>query len=109
MANKRKSLSKRKSEIIGIRVTLKEKERIEKLARIQKITVTDLIKSLFDGLLDSRDQKTRLIWKILDRALELIEVDYLIRYITRSRENEEKKSDLISWEEEDWTSDMIFL
>lgn len=109
MANKRKSLSKRKSEIIGIRVTLKEKERIEKLARIQKITVTDLIKSLFDGLLDIRDQKTRLIWKILDRALELIEVDYLIRYITRSRENEEKKSDLISWEEEDWTSDMIFL
>lgn len=73
MANKRKSFSKRKNEIIGIRVTLKEKERIEKLARIQEITVTDLVKSLFDGLLDSHDQKTRLIWKILDRAAELID------------------------------------
>lgn len=73
MANKRKSFSKRKNEIIGIRVTLKEKERIEKLARIQEITVTDLVKSLFDGLLDSQDQKTRLIWKILDRAAELID------------------------------------
>lgn len=73
MANKRKSSSKRKSEIIGIRVTLKEKERIERLARIQEITVTDLVKSLFDGLLDIHDQKTRLIWKILDRAAELID------------------------------------
>ena len=52
---------------------MKEKERIEKLARIQEITVTDLVKSLFDGLLDSHDQKTRLIWKILDRAAELID------------------------------------
>ena len=73
MANKRKSFSKRKNEIIGIRVTLKEKERIERLARIQEITVTDLVKSLFDGLLDIHDQKTRLIWKILDRAAELID------------------------------------
>lgn len=73
MANERKSLSKRKSEIIGIRVTSKEKERIERLAQLQGITVTDLVKSLFDGLLDSHNPKSRLIWKVLDRAAELID------------------------------------
>lgn len=73
MANKRKSLSKRKSETIGIRVTSKEKERIERLAQLQGITVTDLVKSLFDGLLDSHNPKSRLIWKVLDRAAELID------------------------------------
>ena len=73
MANKRKSSAKRKSEIIGIRVTSKEKEQIEKLARIQGITVTDLVKSLFDELLVSNKPKSRLIWKVIDRALELLD------------------------------------
>mgnify|MGYP002510412907 CR=1 FL=1 len=73
MANQCKSLSKRKSKTIGIRVTSKEKERIEKIARIQKITVTELVKSLFDELLDGHNPKNKLIWELLDRAIELID------------------------------------
>ena len=73
MANQCKSLSKRKSKTIGIRVTSKEKERIEKIPRIQKITVTELVKSLFDELLDGHNPKNKLIWELLDRAIELID------------------------------------
>lgn len=73
MANKRKSLSKRKDKTIGIRLTSEQKERIEKIARIQKMTVAELVMSLFDGLLDDHNSKNRLIWELLDRAVELID------------------------------------
>ena len=40
---------------------------------ISRLYCFPLQESLFDGLLDIHDQKTRLIWKILDRAAELID------------------------------------
>lgn len=73
MANKCKRKSQRKTEMIGIRVTPKEKERIEKLACIRGVTSTELIRTMFDGLLENQDRSSKEIWKFLYCAARSID------------------------------------
>ena len=73
MANIRKKASMRKSEIIWVRVTPKQKERIEKLAKLREITVSELLKSTFDDLLDTPKKNIEEVWRYLSLATQIID------------------------------------
>lgn len=68
MPNRRKRPDIRKTEIVGVRVNKGEKETIQTLAKIMEVSVSDLLKSAFDGLLDGKNENSRDAWKFLFRA-----------------------------------------
>ena len=73
MANIRKKASMRKSEIIWVSVTPKQKERIEILAKLREITVSELLKSTFDDLLDTPKKNIEEVWRYLSLATQIID------------------------------------
>lgn len=73
MPNRRKRSDIRKSEIIGVRVNKSEKKKIQTLAKIMGVSVSDLLKSAFDGLLDGKNENSRDAWKFLFRAAEIMD------------------------------------
>lgn len=68
----KKRLSSKKTEQIGIRITPKEKERLEQLTRLKGVTISELLRDAVDKLTEPEKGRNS-IWEFIERAAEIID------------------------------------
>lgn len=75
MANKCKKPSERKTVYLGVRLTPKEKEHWEHLAKIKGKSSSQMIKELLESFLERPDWKKYNTWAFIKAAAEIIDKD----------------------------------
>lgn len=75
MANKCKKPSERKTVYLGMRITPKQKECWEYLAKIKGVSSSQMLKKMFESFLERPDWKKYNTWAFIKAAAQIIDKD----------------------------------